>query len=182
MPYQWSVNNVVIDEAMHTALGFWEAGRAEEAWRIAQGSMLATMIKGISPGKHGTMSSLDVYRRESQRDFGDSAGTMSRANVEGLFGVKPDALAGELLIRPGFPADWLHASFRHPDLAYSFRRDGDRDTYAVELRFADPQRLRLQVPAVRARIAGVEINGQTGRLADFAGRGSGVAPPAGGSV
>ena len=160
MPYQWSVNNVVIDEAMHTALGFWEAGRSEEAWRIAEGSLLATMFMGISPGNLGTMSYLDVYRRESQRDFGDSAGTMSRAIVEGLFGVQPDALAGELLIRPGFPADWPHASFRHPDLAYSFRREGGRDTYVVEPRFAEPQRLRLQVPAARARIAQVEINGQ----------------------
>jgi Domain of unknown function (DUF4450) len=160
MPYQWSVNNVVIDEAMHTALGFWQAGRSEEAWRIAQGSLLATMFMGISPGNLGTMSYLDVYRRESQRDFGDSAGTMSRAIVEGLFGVKPDALAGELLIRPGFPSAWLHAGFRHPDLAYSFRREGDRDIYVVEPRFAEPQRLRLQVAAARARIAGVEINGQ----------------------
>jgi hypothetical protein len=160
MPYQWSVNNVVIDEAMHTALGFWEAGRAEEAWRIAQGSLLATMFMGISPGNLGTMSYLDVYRRESQRDFGDSAGTMSRAIVEGLFGVKPDALAGELLIRPGFPSDWTHASLRHPDLGYSFRREGSRDTYAVEPKFAELQRLRLQVPARRARIAAVEVNGQ----------------------
>ena len=27
MPYDWSVNNVVMDEAVHTALGFWQAGR-----------------------------------------------------------------------------------------------------------------------------------------------------------
>jgi predicted alpha-1,2-mannosidase len=160
MPYQWSINNVVVDEAMHTALGFWQAGRPEEAWRIAQGSLLATMFMGISPGNVGTMSYLDVYRRESQRDFGDSAGTMSRAIVEGLFGIKPDALAGELLLRPGFPAAWDHASIGHPDLAYAFHRVGNRDTYLVELNFRGPQRLRLQVPAWRERLASVVIDGQ----------------------
>jgi hypothetical protein len=159
MPYQWSVNNVVIDEAMHTALGFWQAGRREEAWRIAKGSLLATMFMGITPGNVGTMSYLDVYRRESQRDFGDSAGVMSRAIVEGMFGVRPDALAGELLIQPGFPADWQHASLRHPDLSYSFRREGNHDTYVVEPRFARPQKLRLRVAAARERIASIKING-----------------------
>jgi beta-xylosidase len=160
MPYDWSVNNVVMDEAVHTALGFWQAGRPEEAWRITKGSFLATMFMGISPGNAGTMTYLDVYRREAQRDFGDSAGTLSRAIVEGLFGVRPDALAGELLLKPGFPAEWDHASLRHPDLSYSFRRNGDRDTYVVEPSFAQPQKLRLQLALVRERVAAVEVNGR----------------------
>jgi len=162
MPYEWSLNNVVMAEALHTALGFWQAGRPEEAWRIAKGSLLAAMFMGISPGNVGTMSYLDVYRRESQRDFGDGAGVMSRAVVEGLFGVRPDALAGELLLAPGFPREWDHASLRHPDVSYSFRRDGNRDTYAVEPRFPEPQRLRLRVSAPRGQVASVEINGRPG--------------------
>jgi len=160
MPYEWSLNNVVMAEAVHTALGFWQAGRSEEAWRITKGSVLAAMFMGISPGNVGTMSYLDVYRRESQRDFGDGAGVLSRAIVEGLFGVRPDALAGELLIRPGFPAEWDHASLSHPDLSYSFRRAGDRDTYSIKPTFARPQKLRLQVAKACDRVAGVEINGR----------------------
>ena len=159
MPYDWSVNNVVMAEALHTALGFWQAGRPEEAWRITEGSVLAAMFMGISPGNVGTMSYLDVYRRESQRDFGDGAGVMSRALVEGLFGVRPDALAGELTLAPGFPAEWDHASLRHPDLSYSFRRSGDRDTYVVVPAFAQPQKLRLQLSAARANVRAVQING-----------------------
>ncbi len=145
---------------MHTALGFWQAGRPEEAWRITEGSFLTTMFLGISPGNVGTMTLLDVYRRESQRDFGDGAGVLSRAIVEGLFGVKPDALAGELLLRPGFPAAWDHASIRHPDLAYSFRRTGAADTYVVEPAFARPQKLRLQLAKARAEVAAVQIDGR----------------------
>ena len=160
MPYQWSINNVVMAEAVHTALGFWQAGRPEEAWRITKGSVVAAMFMGISPGNVGTMSYLDVYRRESQRDFGDGAPELSRASVEGLFGVRPDARAGELLLAPGFPAAWDHASLRHPDVAYSFLRQGDRDTYVVEPTFSQPQKLRLQVAAVRSQVAAVEINGR----------------------
>ena len=61
---------------------------------------------GISPGNVGSMNYLDVYRRESQRDFADGAGVMSRALIEGLFGIRPDALAGIVNIEPGWPDRW----------------------------------------------------------------------------
>ena len=159
MPYQWSLNNVVMAEALHAALAFWQAGRPEEAWLITKGSLLASMFMGISPGNVGTMSYLDVYRRESQRDFGDGAGVLSRAIVEGLFGVRPDALAGELFIVPGFPSMWDRAALRHPDVSYSFVRRGDRDTYVVEPAFARPQRLRLRLEALGRRVSAVEVGG-----------------------
>lgn len=159
MPYDWSVNNVVMAEALHTALGFWQAGRPEDAWLMAKGSFLAAMYMGISPGNVGTMSYLDVYRREAQRDFGDGAGVMSRALIEGLFGVRPDALAGELVLAPGFPAAWDRASLRHPDISYSYRRAGARDTYIVEPTFAQPLRLRLQLRANREGVTGVTVDG-----------------------
>ncbi|HVS52711.1 MAG TPA: DUF4450 domain-containing protein [Opitutaceae bacterium] len=159
MPYDWSINNVVMGEAVHTALGFWQAGRADEAWRIAKGSLVAAMFMGISPGNVGSMSYLDVYRRESQRDFGDGSGALSRALVEGLFGVRPDALGGELRFEPGWPAEWDHAALRHPDFAVSFRRAGDADSYTVEEAWAKPLSLRLRLVARRDRVAGVTLDG-----------------------
>ena len=146
MPYSWSINNVVMGENMHTALGFWQAGRADEAFRIAKSALLASMFMGICPGNVGTLNYLDVYRRESQRDFADGGGVMSRAIVEGLFGLRPDALAGELLIAPGFPTAWDHASLHHSDASISFDRNGTADAYAIEQRFPKPLRLRLQLP------------------------------------
>jgi hypothetical protein len=163
MPYQWSINNVVMAEAVHGALGFWQAGRPDEAWRILEGSLLAAMFMGISPGNVGSMSYLDVYRRESQRDFADGSGVLSRALVEGLFGVRPDALAGELRVEPGFPAEWPHATLRHPDVTLDFKRDGAVDRYVVEQRFATPQALRLRLIARRDRVAAVTIDGAEGR-------------------
>ncbi len=159
MPYSWSINNVCMNENAHTALSYWQAGRAPEANRLLKSSLLASMYMGIAPGNVGTMTYLDVYRREAQRDFGDASGTLSRAIVEGLFGVRPDGSAGELNIGPGFPADWDHASIRHPDLSYSWKRTGQSDAFTVESHFAKPMSLRLTWPARTDDVTSVTVNG-----------------------
>ncbi|HYD84488.1 MAG TPA: DUF4450 domain-containing protein, partial [Opitutus sp.] len=159
MPYTWSINNVVMSEIAHTALGFWQAGRPEDAWKMTKGALTAAMFMGISPGNVGSMSYLDVYRRESQRDFADGSGVLSRALIEGLFGLTPDALAGELHVTPGFPAAWNHAQLRHPDLSLRFTREGDLDHYVITQRFTQPQALRFKVLAHGTRVASVAVNG-----------------------
>ncbi len=159
MPYTWSINNVVMGENIHTALGFWQAGRSDEAFRLLKSSLVASMFMGISPGNVGSMNYLDVYRRESQRDFADGSGVLSRALVEGLFGVRPDALAGELRIVPGFPAEWEHAKLHHPQVDLSYARKGLTESFTVESHFARPMAVRLQIPAAGVR-AQVVVNGQ----------------------
>ncbi|MBI5381724.1 MAG: DUF4450 domain-containing protein [Opitutae bacterium] len=159
MPYTWSLNNVVMGENLHTALGYWQAGRPDEACRLAKGALLASMFMGICPGNVGSMNYLDVYRRESQRDFADGGGVLARALIEGLFGVQPDLLAGELLVRPGFPAKWDRATLRHPDVGVAFRRSGASETFAVESRFGRPLTLRLHM-ATRSETAMVTVNGR----------------------
>jgi hypothetical protein len=160
MPYTWSINNVVMAEAAHTALAYWQTGHGDEAFRLFKGSILDHMYMGLCPGNAGMTSHFDMARGEAQRDFADAAGVTSRALVEGLFGVQPDALAGELLVRPGFPSEWNHASLRHADFDFAFRRAGLTDTYAVELRFGKPMRLRLRIESLRDGVAKVTINGQ----------------------
>ena len=160
MPYSWSINNVTMGENVHMALGYWQAGRGDEACLLLKSSLLASMFMGISPGNVGTMNYLDVYRRESQRDFGDGSGVLSRAVVEGLFGVQPDVLAGCVRLAPGFPAQWTHAALRHPDLNLSFKRDGATDTYVVEPKFSRAVSLRISLAAHRVGVASVLVNGQ----------------------
>jgi hypothetical protein len=163
MPYTWSVNNVVLAENVHTALGFWQAGRPTEAYRLLKSALLASMYLGICPGNVGTMDYLDVYRRESQRDFADGGGVLARAVVEGLFGVQPDLLAGELRVAPGFPAAWDRASLRHPDVSIAWRRAGAMDTYVIESRFGRPLELRLQLPA-RGETATATLDGRAAEV------------------
>jgi hypothetical protein len=160
MPYTWSLNNVVLAESTHTALAYWEAGRGDAAFPLLKGALLDSMFLGLCPGNVGMSTYFDAYRRESQRDFADGVGSLSRAMVEGLFGIQPDALAGELKIRPGFPASWNHAAIRHPDFDFAFRRNGNRETYTIESKFKKPMSARLQIRAFRDGIAGVTVNDQ----------------------
>jgi len=160
MPYEWSLNNVVVAEAAHTALACWEANRPDDAFGLFKGYLLDGMFLGQCPGNLGMSSEFDMARGESQRDFGDAIGTTSRALVEGLFGVRPDALAGVLTIRPGFPADWNDAAIQHPDFDFAFHRAGLTETFSVLSKFPKPMTLRLQIAALRDGIASVTVNGQ----------------------
>lgn len=159
MPYSWSINNVVMDEHLHTALALWQSGHSEEAYTLARGSLLASMYMGITPGNVGTLDLLDVYRRESQTDFGDGAGTLSRAIVEGLFGIRPDALAGTLLVSPGFPAEWKYARIDHPDVNLAFERHGRSDVWEIRQSGNRFKKLTLRVPAAFDHVQDVEVNG-----------------------
>jgi hypothetical protein len=160
MPYLWSLNNVVMAEVAHTSLAYWQANRPDAAFSLFKGCLLDSMYLGLCPGNLGMTTGFDMARGEAQRDFGDAIGITSRALVEGLFGVRPDALAGELKICPGFPAQWDHAGIRHPDFNFSFRRDSLTETFSIEPKFPKPMMLRLQIPALRDDIASVTVNGQ----------------------
>lgn len=172
MPYTWSLNNVVMGENVHTALALWRAGEAAEAWRLMRGAVIASMFMGICPGNVGSMNYLDVYRRESQRDFADGGGVLSRAIVEGVFGVRPDMLAGELCVTPGWPSEWEKARLRHARVELSFSRSGDMDTYRIGTRLGRPVRLRLGLSGRGTAPVGASVNGRqaTPRMAAGGGR------------
>lgn len=162
-PYSWSINNVAIAEVMHTALAYWQAGRSDDAYRLMKGVVIDNMYTGASPLNFGQISSYDAARGECYRDFADPIGVWSRAVTEGLYGLSPDMLARQrsLSIRPGFPSSWAHASFATADVAYSFSREGDVDTYIIEPRnYADAE-VTLTVPALG--LSGVTVNGNPAR-------------------
>jgi hypothetical protein len=160
MPYMWSINNVVMAEVAHTSLAHWQANRPDAAFQLFKGCLLDSMYLGLCPGNLGAMSHFDMARGEAQRDFADAIGITARALVEGLFGIRPDALAGGLKIVPGFPAGWNSAKIRHPDFSFEFHRDGLTETFFVEPKFPKPMALRLQIPALREKAAKVTVNGR----------------------
>ena len=134
MPYTWSVNNVAMAEVLNTALAYWQVGRVEEALLLWKSTILDNMYLGISPANFEQLSFYDAMRGELYRDFADPIGVASRTLVEGLFGIVPDAMKGELLIRPGLPRDWDHASLEVPDISYKFQRAGRTDRYNLDWR------------------------------------------------
>ena len=159
MPYVWSVNNVALAESVHAALASWQAGRSDLAMDLLQGALTDHMQLGRCPGNVGMTSATDVAAKETYRDFADSAGIAGRAVVEGLFGIMPDALAGEVVVRPGLPPAWDHASLTHPSFAVRYHRDGELETYELVPSMSVPVRLRLQAEARGDQVAEVLIDG-----------------------
>jgi hypothetical protein len=157
MPYIWSTNNVALAESMHTTLANWQAGRTDEAFKLFKSEVLAFMYMGGSPGNIGQISYYSVNER--YRDFADPIGMFSRALVEGLFGIVPDALNKTFTIRPGLPSDWNYASFSQPDISFDFKRNGKTDSYTIVPGFPERLNLKFQVIA-QGQVKSVIINGK----------------------
>ena len=145
LPYSWSINNVAAAEVMHTALAYFEAGRADDAYRLMMANIMDQMYIGGSPANFGQLSFYDAARGECYRDFGDCIGISSRTLLQGLFGIVPDALHGRVVIRPGFPVEWDSASVETPYLSYSFRRQDGKAVYEVKQNFAQPLQVVLRL-------------------------------------
>ena len=143
-PYEWSINNVAMAEVMHTVLAYYQAGRVEEAYRLLKANVLDFMYLGSSPANFGQLSKLDAATGEGYRDFADVTGISSRALIQGLYGITPNALEGECIIRPGFPAAWDSASVHTPYLDYSFKRVNGKDVFDVTQNFKRPLKLVIR--------------------------------------
>lgn len=180
LPYSWSINNVAFAEVMHTALAYFQAGRAEAGFKLLKSSVLDGMYLGESPGNFGQISFYDAARGECYRDFGDPIGVASRVLVQGLYGILPDALNGRLLIKPGFPKAWESASLHTPDIDFDFRTEKEktvsgkqkntedsrkasreRSIYTLTHRLPAVRTLTLQIPARRSQVARLTVNGRT---------------------
>ena len=160
MPYAWSINNVAFAEVMHTALAYFQAGRTDEGFRLLKSSVLDGMYLGESPANFGQVSFYDAARGECYRDFGDPIGVASRVFIQGLYGILPDALNGRLLVRPGFPRSWDHASLHTPDIDLDFETQGSTSVYSVTHRLPAVHTLELRFPAQGSRVKSLTINGQ----------------------
>ena len=143
-PYEWSINNVAMAEVMHTVLGYYQAGRTEEAYQLLKANILDFMYLGSSPANFGQLSKMDVATGEGYRDFADVTGISSRALIQGLYGITPNALEGECILRPGFPAAWDSASVHTPYLDYSFKRVNGKDVFDVIQNFKRPLKLVIR--------------------------------------
>jgi Domain of unknown function (DUF4450) len=160
LPYMWSLNLLLLAENVHMALALWQTGMRDEAYKIFKGNLLDSMYMGLCPGDFHMTSALDVHRQEAQRDFGDPLGISSRALVEGLFGVQPDLLSGEVRIRPGFPSEWDRVSLKHKDFDLVWKCEGMRETYEFTSRLAKTVPLSLRLAARTTSLPVVTANGK----------------------
>jgi len=160
MPYEWSINNVVSAENMHTALAYWQSGRNDAAFKLWKSTILDAMYLGGSPGNFLQISYYDASRFEAYRDFADQVGMASRSLVEGLFGITPDLLHSTLNIRPGLPVEWDHASLKTPDVSFNFKRTGNKEVYTIIPTLAKPVKLDFKATAKGESVKSVTVNGK----------------------
>ena len=147
MPYAWSTNNVAHEEVANMALAYFQSGRNNEGFHLLKSDLTDEMLLGKSPGNFGQISHYDRDRNEAYRDFGDNVGITSRAIINGLFGITPDALYGQCIIKQAFPDEWNEANIQTPFLSYSYKREGNRDIYHIEQHFAQPLKIIVKTNA-----------------------------------
>jgi len=161
MPYEWSINNVVSAENMHTALAYWQSGRNDAAFKLWKSTLLDAMYLGGSPGNFLQISYYDANRFEAYRDFADQVGMASRSLVEGLFGIIPDLLKNTLIIRPGLPVEWDHATLKTPDISFVFKRTGNKENYTIIPTLLKPVKLKFRATAKGESVKSVTVNGKS---------------------
>jgi hypothetical protein len=160
MPYVWSLTLLVLAENLHMALALFQAGMAQDAYGLLYGSLIDAGYRGLCPGNFPMSLQLDPHRQESQRDFGDPIGCASRALVEGLWGIRPDLLAGQLNLRPQLPRSWKHGRFDHPELTLSYLRADMHEHWEIQHLLPKPVGLRLEVQALTVELPEVIVNGR----------------------
>ena len=170
LPYSWSINNVAAAEVMHTALAYYEAGRADEAYRLMKGNILDQMYYGASPGNFGQVSYYDAARGECYRDFGDCIGISSRTLLQGLFGIIPQALDGKCVIRPGFPMEWDSASVKTPYLEYQFTRKDGVCRYEITQNFRQSLKIVLRQNLGNGQYRDIEGSAETHQVVEVSQR------------
>ncbi|CAM3581547.1 DUF4450 domain-containing protein [Sphingobacterium prati] len=159
-PYTWSINNVALAENLQTALAYWQAGRAEDAYQLWKSNLMESMYHGISPANFQQLSHYDAFRGELYRDFADPIGVASRALVEGLFGVHPRLLDKQLFIKPGFPETWNFAQIELPEWSYTYKKEKAALTFQIKTHYAMPVKLALEVPIDFIQVRAVKVNGK----------------------
>jgi len=158
MPYTWSINNVAFAEVMHTALAYWQAGRSEKAYKLWKSMLLESMYLTSSPGNFQQLSFYDAFRGELYRDFSDSVAMAARTLTEGIFGIHPNLLEDKIVIQPGFPREWDHASLAIDDISIQFKRDGDTDKYSIKPSYEKQLQLILKLTAKTVLVENILVN------------------------
>ena len=161
MPYDWSTNNVAHEEVANMALAMFEAGRNDEGFALLKSDILDEMFLGASPGNFGQISYYDKARSEAYRDFGDNVGITSRAVVNGLFGIRPDAMNGRCVLQPAFPSHWDSASISTPYIAYKYEKKGGVRRLRVTQNFAQPLSMVWRISLGDGQFA--EVSGSASR-------------------
>ncbi len=152
VPSVWSNREKSPGDEYALALGYCFAGLPEGALEIIRGNIHEAAFESAVPG------SLGVPYASCGIDWGDAIGSFARTVVSGIFGYRPDRPNGLVTVAPQFPAAWDHASFKHPEFALEYQRQGGTEHLSIELERESA--MELQLPFRSTAVKSATLNGQ----------------------
>ena len=152
VPSMWSVRQMWSGDNSGLALAYFLEGQADEGFNVLSGNMRRDMLQSSVPGSSGGAN--------GGTDFNDAVHPMSRALVEGLFGYRPDYVAGVVEVAPQFPSAWPRGSFSGADVSLSLSTDPAASTTLLTVQLTRPApALVLRIPLRAASLGPLSVAG-----------------------
>lgn len=156
-PKKYSTCGIFPAENAHLALTYFKLGLKEEGKKLLDG-IVDCYFTGQNPGLAAHVQSELCSSDYGDLDFTDVSSTYLRAVVEGLFGIRCNALQGSVTIAPGLPETWEHASITLRDISFHYARKGNREDYEISCR--QPGTKYIRIPMRAADVDVVMLDGQ----------------------
>ncbi|MBQ9967297.1 MAG: hypothetical protein IJO88_01070 [Oscillospiraceae bacterium] len=157
LPKQYSNCGIFPAENAHLALMYFKIGLFKEGKKLLDG-IADCYFTGKNPGMAAHVQSARGASDFGDLDFTDVSSTYLRLVVEGLFGIRINSLEDRILIAPGFPEDWDHASLVLKDIALHYTKSGGRETFHIHCDRTEKKRFRIPMRA--ADVETVSLDGE----------------------
>ena len=161
LPKQYSNCGIFPAENAHLALMYFKLGLKEEGKKILDG-IADCYFTGKNPGMAPHVQSQRGTGDLGDLDFTDVSSTYLRLVMEGLFGIRIDALEGYVYIQPGFPNDWEEASITLSDIGLSYKRKGNQEIFDISCDRKETKQIRIPM-----RSADIDFVMLDGELVDY---------------
>jgi len=157
LPKQYSSCGLFPSENAHLALAYFQVGLKEQGKKLLDG-VTDCFFTGRNPGMAPHIQSNRCTADFGDQDFTDTSSMYLRMVMEGLFGIRINAMEGYVHIQPNLPAEWEHASLTLQDIALHYHRRGNEETFNVHCDRVETKRFRI--PMRSADVELVLLDGQ----------------------
>lgn len=158
LPKQYSNCGIFPSENAQLALAYYKLGLKEQGKKIVDG-LVDCYFTGKNPGMAAHIQSSRGTADLADLDFTDVSSTYLRLMIEGLFGIRFNALEGRVAIAPNFPETWDHASITLKDISLHYHRNGNQEIYDVHCDREEKKWLRI--PMKSSSVETVLVDGKS---------------------
>jgi hypothetical protein len=153
-PQNYSSCGLYTAENIHLAWAYFMCGQTQKGNEILNGIVDAHFLSRY-PGAVAHCLTPDGYS-DGAFDFSDVTSMYLRLIVEGLFGIQFKLLDGKILVSPGFPSEWEHASLKVADASLEYQRKGQKEIFYFQ---SDTKANRVfSIPLRSSKVEGVFLN------------------------